>query len=191
MLCWAERPAQPISTARPTSATAEWKGQMWSQTILTGDWFSPLCPAPTPKLFSLSLWIIPTFNEKQRGTARKLFWKGWGDTWEDKHRKKTSQIFSIKNGWGSVHPDLLVCAWWYDYRKKGRGHYYYYFLKRYLDTEFISKEIPDPLDGKNNRNFDYECEAPGNDNLDKKGYRKELKSGFFQRDLALPCSLNS
>lgn len=76
MLCWAERPAQPISTARPASATAEWKGQMWSQTILTGDWFSPLCPAPTPKLFlflyGLFLLSMKSKEEQQENYSGRV-----------------------------------------------------------------------------------------------------------------------
>ena len=147
MLCWAEPPAQPISTARPASATAEWKGQMWSQTVLTGDWFFPLCPAPSSKLFLFpyGLFLLSTKSkeEQQENYSGRV-----GETSGRESTKGKPQRFSVLRM--VRDQSTLICLSVPGGMIKGRkreGDVIIIFLKiSWYRINF--KEIPDPLDGK-------------------------------------------
>lgn len=59
-------------------------------------------PFPQKPFLSPYIWKNYSYSQwKTKRSSKKLFQRGWGDTWEEKHQKKTSEVFSIKNGLGS------------------------------------------------------------------------------------------
>lgn len=108
--CSVEQSPSPSHPTSPTLSKAEWKGQMWSQTILTGDWFPP---SFLPKsLFSLLMfgWIIPILT-KSKEEQKEIIPKDLGRHLGEKVQKRKPQRFSaLEMVSKQIHPDWLICA---------------------------------------------------------------------------------